>query len=164
MRESGGRVRQNALRSIARVRQNGMRIKDAGRLRVDVAGTPPADGAPRVRVAVAAEGILDLPGLAATCFVVREGGETVWDYDVEELPPPETMVAGFAVPEGLAADVIGDCLPFRRPGDKWAAVKYAERADEARESAAPGEAPRFAADMTVLRAALAVPDGGRRRT
>ena len=81
----------------------------------------------------------------------------VGDYNVEELALPETMVAGFVLPQNLAADVIGDCVPFRRQGDRWAVARYAERPDEVRESVAPDAAPRFVTDMSVLRAAMAAP-------
>ncbi len=153
----GGKVRHNALRSIARLRQNAVRMVDAGRLRVEITGVSRAGGAARMRVAVAEEGRADLAGLAATCFVVREGGNVVVDYAVEESPPPETIAAGFVLPQKLAAEAIGDCLGLRRPGDRWAVAKYAGRPETARESVAPEAAPRFFTDMTMLRAAMAVP-------
>ncbi len=153
----GGKVRHNALRSIARVRHNAVRMADAGRLRIEITDVTVAGGEARLRVAVAADGQPDLQGLPPTCFAVREGGELVGDYAAEELPLPEIIAAGFVLPQNLAADVIGDCLCMRRPGDKWAVAKYAERAEEVRESVAQEVPPRFVTDMTMLHAAMAAP-------
>lgn len=151
----GGKVRNNALRSISRVRQNAARILEAGRLRVEIAGASFAGGTAHLRLAVAPEGRPDLPGLPATSFVVREDGETVTDYCVREDTLPETVVAGFALPQWLAADVMSDCITHRRQGDKWAVAKYAGQ--PARESVAPEVAPRFVTDMAALRASVAAP-------
>ncbi len=113
-------------------------MEEAGRLRIEIASALFSGQAARLSVAVSARNEPGLRGLRATSFIVLEDGEPVAHYRVEEKRASESLAAGFALPQSLAANVMDDCEAFRRPGDNWTVATYAE-------SEAPSQAGQDAA-------------------
>ena len=164
LRENEGKVRQNVLRAMSRLRQALANCRAAGDLRVEVASVEELPGnLRRLRVAVADGECKDPAPLRQTCFAVAEDGRAVVDYAVTELPPADAQLVGFAVPRrvdakdplgGLIESAVADSARCRRKSDSWGLLQYA--VEEWGPLPDSEDAPIFSADPgLVLRAAAA---------
>ena len=76
-----------------------------------------------------------------TQFVIREGSETIADYEIVERPPPGALVAGFAAPRTVdpqdplrlaVEQALIALLHYKRDPDLWRLVPYLpQKADTA---------------------------------
>jgi hypothetical protein len=107
-----------------------------------------------------------LPGLAPTAFALREEAGIVSDYRVAELPPPDVLVVGFALPRcvdgsdplgGMIESAVAESARYRRRHDYWGFLNYA--VEEATSEPEPDQAAVFSNDSAAVLEAATQPGG-----
>jgi len=123
-----------------------------------------AAGTRRVMIAVAGDDARELPKIHGLGFVLSEGGSYVTSYRVTERPAPDPMSVVFLVPRGRQAAQsfntgIESCLKWKRPGDLWCILPYADTVDGGSPVDEEEEPvlPPFTASAEALRRALTEP-------
>ena len=130
LRESEGKVRQNVLRALARIRQNVAALRALEPLRVEVSEAQDTGGGwRRLRVAVA-DGAGSDPGrFPATRFALTEGEAMIREFEVAPMEVPAVLAVGFALPAELPG-AAADCMRLGRGEDVWGGVEYAPESAE----------------------------------
>ncbi len=138
-----GRIRQNAIRSLTRLKLKIARTTAAGKLRVYLTSFRTlADGSRCAGLAVASSAGETTNGILATQIVPWENSRMVTDYRMELRPHFETLTVAFGIPRpagcgewaAAATSEVIKCLGLKRKSDLWAVVKYAPSANLSVES------------------------------
>ncbi len=133
-----GRVRQNAIRALTRIKLKIARTKAAGTLRVHLTSFRLlADGSRCAGLAVVNGKGHPLKPVQATQVVPWENSQLVGVYRIEPRPRAETLAVAFGIPRSSGASewiqaverglLAG--LDLKRKPDSWAVVKYAPGMD-----------------------------------
>ena len=93
------RVRQNAVRATAYLRNLRARLRSSDRLQIFLGEPRLAAGSTRMlRAGICSKPGKSVNGLAPLQFLLEEGGRSVLDYVVRELPSPDSLAFGIAIP------------------------------------------------------------------
>jgi hypothetical protein len=129
-------VRKRALVALGRIKQaNAEPGEPPWRISGSFETSPKIDGPRRVMAAVASIGAAELKRIAPIHFVLCEGGRYVTSYKVNEKPLADAINVIFIIPRtaepGYQPFVEGilSCLQWKRPGDRWCLLPYAEDGD-----------------------------------
>ena len=146
------RVRQNAVRATAYLRNLRARLQSSDRLQIFLGEPRLAAGSTRMlRAGICFKPGRPANGLAPLQFLLEEGGRSVLDYVVRELPSPDSLAIGVAIPDlpqqtvefRRITDAAGRrVLDWKRHQDHCEIVRY----DAAGEDGAAGEDDAAGAD------------------
>lgn len=129
-------VRRNVFRALLQIKNRARAIGDSGTLDVliNLVHRLP-DGSRQLRVTVTSAAGEELAErLAATDFIICEGGRLICDYAFGGDSRPGKLAVGIALPcaPGTAAfrrwvqQGLFTCLDRKRPSDLWSVVRYAD--------------------------------------
>jgi hypothetical protein len=131
MGEPNGPVRTRAFEALGRIRSAVALARQGVEWRVSGRVYPDAhNGWRRLQVNVTSADGREQIKLLPTHFLIVEGGQPVFDYEVEDRPAPETLALAFVLPRTTdPGDAPGNqgalaALRWKRPSDLWSCAAY----------------------------------------
>ena len=126
-------LRQHAVRSLSRIRQASRNSQLAGAFAISLwPQSSDRKGSTKLIATVGAGTESHVPNLPPTEFLLREGGQWILDYSVEEHSAPPALTVGFLIPgTGDSADpALLAYLDRKRHADQWCVQHYATEASQ----------------------------------
>ena len=155
-------VVRNSLQAISKI-THGLATAERRRLKLRVLGTggavrPDGEVWEAAAVLVRAPGLVELPEVRDTAWMLEAEGHPVWQYAVERIEAPGRMACCFLLPAGAADTgratrwqaLVEEFAQFRRQNDSGAVRFYAE-APQLHFSDRTGEILKISEDAAVRR-------------